>query len=733
MEGRSLLSGFPIGREPRRRPLGRVGLPGRPGEGDPGFPAAGTFSSPNPKTRSTSGPARLRPAATERRRRRTRPPSPTRRTSRHAGTLGIRHRATPGGTWATRRSRPRRRSPTTWRIRCPPRRTRSPPPGPSLTARPTSTAATQRPLRLDGGDRRTVPSTAATPTLALDGGGPGFVSRRPSRSRPRPRRWRLRRCPRPPAPTDPLAHRRSPTSPPAPCGQRSRAPRPSTASPTGTALAGTTAALKVGTSVVGSVGDRDGHVVGEFARDRHAGRGRRDSRADPVNEPPARLGGPADRRPGDRPRPDSAQPAPTATTATNAPAGSGSAPNGGGPTGAVASAIGDRASVASVVPQGPGRSASGAIRSSSPRPPVARGPFSVPIGPAVPAAVAAVPGDPRPDPGSGRGPGRRRDRGGGPVGPGRAVGRPAAGPARTRATRARGRPGPDDPPSIRTTPASRPVEPAGETRLARRSPRASRRGSGRSRSASRPAWPPATRPPGSSWRARADRHRVARRELRTKDDQGRPRGRPRPARLLGPVMTEADDCSATCLDRLNQGDEQAGPRGLRGLRALPPDGRPPPADRAAPVQARLRGHRPVGLGRPGPRLPRRRRPVPRRRPAPGLPGPGGVQPADRPARQHAARSAASGRWPSRPSATRSRRPRPRPSEVAQADELWDRILATCPPAHRELLRLKREGLAVAEIAERTGLHPSSVRRILYDLARRLGIARASDSTGRPKA
>jgi RNA polymerase sigma factor (sigma-70 family) len=63
-------------------------------------------------------------------------------------------------------------------------------------------------------------------------------------------------------------------------------------------------------------------------------------------------------------------------------------------------------------------------------------------------------------------------------------------------------------------------------------------------------------------------------------------------------------------------------------------------------------------------------------------------------------------------------PGPRPSEVAQHNELWDRLLALCPPAHHELLRLKRQGLGLAEIAARTGLHESSVRRILYDLARR---------------
>ncbi|HVX61577.1 MAG TPA: sigma-70 family RNA polymerase sigma factor [Pirellulales bacterium] len=63
-----------------------------------------------------------------------------------------------------------------------------------------------------------------------------------------------------------------------------------------------------------------------------------------------------------------------------------------------------------------------------------------------------------------------------------------------------------------------------------------------------------------------------------------------------------------------------------------------------------------------------------------------------------------------------------PSEEARGNELWRQLLALCPPAHRELLTLKRQGLPLAEIAARTGLHASSVRRILYDLAKRLAAA-----------
>jgi RNA polymerase sigma-70 factor (ECF subfamily) len=65
---------------------------------------------------------------------------------------------------------------------------------------------------------------------------------------------------------------------------------------------------------------------------------------------------------------------------------------------------------------------------------------------------------------------------------------------------------------------------------------------------------------------------------------------------------------------------------------------------------------------------------------------------------------------------------PRPSEVAQAGELWEKMLALCPPEHHEVLRLRRQGLLLQEIAARTGMHEGSVRRILRQLARRLALA-----------
>jgi RNA polymerase sigma factor (sigma-70 family) len=66
-------------------------------------------------------------------------------------------------------------------------------------------------------------------------------------------------------------------------------------------------------------------------------------------------------------------------------------------------------------------------------------------------------------------------------------------------------------------------------------------------------------------------------------------------------------------------------------------------------------------------------------------------------------------------------PQPQPGEDAQAGELWEQLLTLCPPQHHAVLLLKKQGYGLEEIASRTDLHPSSVRRILYDLARRLAL------------
>jgi RNA polymerase sigma factor (sigma-70 family) len=70
-------------------------------------------------------------------------------------------------------------------------------------------------------------------------------------------------------------------------------------------------------------------------------------------------------------------------------------------------------------------------------------------------------------------------------------------------------------------------------------------------------------------------------------------------------------------------------------------------------------------------------------------------------------------------------PQPRPSEITQAAELWERILTHCPAEHRPILGLRRQGYSLQEIADRTGLHPDSVRRILRTLARQLAFESTS--------
>jgi RNA polymerase sigma-70 factor (ECF subfamily) len=69
--------------------------------------------------------------------------------------------------------------------------------------------------------------------------------------------------------------------------------------------------------------------------------------------------------------------------------------------------------------------------------------------------------------------------------------------------------------------------------------------------------------------------------------------------------------------------------------------------------------------------------------------------------------------------------KPDPCEVLQAEELWEQMLELCPPAHQEILRLKREGALTSEVAARVGLHEGSVRRILHTLAQRLARRRES--------
>jgi RNA polymerase sigma factor (sigma-70 family) len=74
-------------------------------------------------------------------------------------------------------------------------------------------------------------------------------------------------------------------------------------------------------------------------------------------------------------------------------------------------------------------------------------------------------------------------------------------------------------------------------------------------------------------------------------------------------------------------------------------------------------------------------------------------------------------------------PQPQAADVYAAEELWDKMLKLCPPEHQVLLRLKRQGLPMAELVERTGLHPGSIRRIFRNLARDLAMGESMPRSG----
>ena len=59
-----------------------------------------------------------------------------------------------------------------------------------------------------------------------------------------------------------------------------------------------------------------------------------------------------------------------------------------------------------------------------------------------------------------------------------------------------------------------------------------------------------------------------------------------------------------------------------------------------------------------------------------------------------------------------------PSEVAEANEAYDRLREWLPADRREILVLKVEGLSSREIGERLGLSERTVRRVLEDLRHR---------------
>jgi hypothetical protein len=61
---------------------------------------------------------------------------------------------------------------------------------------------------------------------------------------------------------------------------------------------------------------------------------------------------------------------------------------------------------------------------------------------------------------------------------------------------------------------------------------------------------------------------------------------------------------------------------------------------------------------------------------------------------------------------------PTPSQVAIANEHWERLLEGQPEKCRLKLEMLREGHSRAEIAERTGLHPKVIQRWLRKMAQR---------------
>jgi len=76
---------------------------------------------------------------------------------------------------------------------------------------------------------------------------------------------------------------------------------------------------------------------------------------------------------------------------------------------------------------------------------------------------------------------------------------------------------------------------------------------------------------------------------------------------------------------------------------------------------------------------------------------------------------------------------PGPEDLVHANELWERVLALCPAEQHELLRLRRQGFTMEEIAGRTGMHEGSVRRVFRRLARRLALEEQPAGAARGKA
>jgi RNA polymerase sigma-70 factor (ECF subfamily) len=64
---------------------------------------------------------------------------------------------------------------------------------------------------------------------------------------------------------------------------------------------------------------------------------------------------------------------------------------------------------------------------------------------------------------------------------------------------------------------------------------------------------------------------------------------------------------------------------------------------------------------------------------------------------------------------------PTSSERVIAEELWERIIRGQPPRVRQVLEMLRQGHTQREVAERFGLHPKTIQRLLEKLLPRVDL------------
>ncbi len=60
-------------------------------------------------------------------------------------------------------------------------------------------------------------------------------------------------------------------------------------------------------------------------------------------------------------------------------------------------------------------------------------------------------------------------------------------------------------------------------------------------------------------------------------------------------------------------------------------------------------------------------------------------------------------------------PQPSPSQVAVAEELWTRMLRGKPEHYQQILKLRRAGNSLPQIADKVGVNEKTVRRVIQDV------------------